>query len=229
MPPSQRPNAGHRPDPLLHFHGPAPGLFSYLEIEMSEHTTPIIANEPKAESDRLVIYGLDEAGRAHASQFAIDERDLVERAAAAMAMRVVSFQAGGHEALLQKVPKGKLFGSGKAFVPFTKQQVHDDLCDLARKLGQYREEVPPRPLLPATKPKEKPSYHSPVSWTDIKVGSLVLASEGLSKSDGWFEAAVVERKADNLFMVRWRDWPDEPTFARQRDHLALLPATSPQE
>lgn len=195
---------------------------------MSEHTTQV--REASAEhAAQLIIYGLDEAGRSHASRFATADAELVERAAAAMAMRVVKLDMSSHGEVITRVPQGKLFGSGKAFVPFIKAPLHAELVALAKRLGQYREELPPRPLLPATKPKEKPSYHSPASWTDIQVGSLVLASEGLSKSDGWFEAAVVERKADNLFLVRWRDWPDEPTFARQRDHLALLPATSPQE
>jgi len=67
----------------------------------------------------------------------------------------------------------------------------------------------------------------PGSWDAIKPGSLVLATEG--HAEGWFETLVVATRADDRFLLRWRDWPELPEFTRRRDELALLhPATDPQ-
>jgi len=67
----------------------------------------------------------------------------------------------------------------------------------------------------------------PGSWDTIKSGSLVLATEG--HAEGWFESLVVATRADDRFLLRWRDWPELPEFTRRRDELALLhPATDPQ-
>jgi hypothetical protein len=46
-----------------------------------------------------------------------------------------------------------------------------------------------------------------------------LASSG--PEDGWWESVVLEAKAD-LFTLKWRDWPDLPSFVRRRWQLALL-------
>ena len=47
----------------------------------------------------------------------------------------------------------------------------------------------------------------------------MLAADG--ESPGWFEAIVVEAKAD-LFGLRWLTWPDLPVFVRRGEHLSLL-------
>jgi hypothetical protein len=38
--------------------------------------------------------------------------------------------------------------------------------------------------------------------------------------DGWWEATVTEVDND-ILVLRWRDWPDEPAFSRPRSELAL--------
>ncbi|MCJ2086411.1 hypothetical protein MKK88_10460 [Methylobacterium sp. E-005] len=50
----------------------------------------------------------------------------------------------------------------------------------------------------------------PGSWDAIKPGSLVLATEG--HAEGWFESLVVATRADDRFLLRWRDWPELPEF-----------------
>lgn len=208
---------------------PPPGPFSCLEIVMTEHNAPTTDSPAEASTERLIIYGIDEGGRAHASQFPAEVSALVERAAAAMAMRTVRVDAAAHAVLLKRLPQGKLFGSGKAFVPFVKAATHQQLVKLAQDLGQYQDALPPRPLLPAKKDKSEAPPHMPRSWAEITVGSLVLASEGSSKTDGWFEALVVEQKSDDLFSMRWRDWPKEDSFIRRREHVALLPLVGGEE
>jgi hypothetical protein len=67
--------------------------------------------------------------------------------------------------------------------------------------------------------------HSPRSWDNLRTGSLVLVSED---EQSWWAAVVVETKPDDLFVVRWRDWPQEPVLVRRREHLGLLHPDHPQ-
>jgi hypothetical protein len=57
------------------------------------------------------------------------------------------------------------------------------------------------------------------SSDEIASGNLVLAHE--SPADGWWEAIVIDRKAD-VFTLRYRDYPDLPKFVRHRSAIALM-------
>ena len=58
------------------------------------------------------------------------------------------------------------------------------------------------------------------TWNDIGVGSIVLATEG--PQEGWFESVVL-RAENDVFILRWRDWPRLPVFARRTWQIGLLP------
>jgi hypothetical protein len=58
------------------------------------------------------------------------------------------------------------------------------------------------------------------TWNDIGVGSIVLATEG--PQEGWFESVVL-RAENDVFILRWRDWPRLPTFTRRTWQIGLLP------
>jgi hypothetical protein len=57
------------------------------------------------------------------------------------------------------------------------------------------------------------------SSDEIASGQLVIAHE--SADDGWWEAIVIDRKADK-FTLRFRDFPDQPKLVRHRSAIALL-------
>jgi hypothetical protein len=57
------------------------------------------------------------------------------------------------------------------------------------------------------------------SSDEIASGHLVIAHE--SAKDGWWEAIVIDRKADT-FTLRFRDFPDQPKLVRHRSAIALL-------
>ncbi len=63
----------------------------------------------------------------------------------------------------------------------------------------------------------------PAGWHDIQVGAIVLASAPPRHTE-WFECLVIAAEGDE-FTVQFCDWPDEPTFTRTRDQLALLNPT----
>ena len=77
--------------------------------------------------------------------------------------------------------------------------------------------TPAKAVPAAAAPAGNPTI--PKSWSEIRVGSLVIAHEGLD--DGWWEAVVTEVHADVL-TLRWRDYPRMAAITRNRKEVALL-------
>lgn len=182
---------------------------------------------PQADSlptPSLVVFGIDDKGKPHASAFKAEDAELAEKAAGLMSMHVLRLIEPEHLALAVKLPVGRIFASGKGFVPFVGRPLYEALCAAA---GITPAEQPAR--VPAAKGSsarkgtpEPDTFDLPTTPDAIAQNSLVLACEG--PAIGWFESVVVEVKPDDLFVMQWRDWPDMPRFARRRDQLALLPA-----
>jgi hypothetical protein len=66
----------------------------------------------------------------------------------------------------------------------------------------------------------KPDQPFPQDWNEIGVDHLVLAKQD-GPWGGWWEAIPIEDNGDHL-SLRWRDYPNLPTFVRRRFSLALL-------
>lgn len=79
----------------------------------------------------LVLFGTDSLGKPHASWFAAEDQDAAVKAAAMMGFSVLTVVADAHKELARKLPRGRLFEGGKAFVPFIKVVLHDKLTKLA--------------------------------------------------------------------------------------------------
>jgi hypothetical protein len=63
------------------------------------------------------------------------------------------------------------------------------------------------------------SPNLPRTWHEIGVGDLVVAQE--DPEDGWYEAIVVE-VVNDMFTLRWRDYPRLRRITRHRLRLGLL-------
>ena len=191
----------------------------------SETATP----KPSSAAPALVVFGRDEAGKAHAAWFDQSEAALAEKAADLMGLRVLRVRADEHRALAAQLPHGRVFASGRAFMPFTKASLFMALQTAAQAAADAKPvklvasaDDGSEAKLPITEPKptaSSPNGKAPVGWADLGVGSLVLACEG--PREGWWEAVVLEEEAD-LFTLRWRDWPTLPRFVRRRWQLAIL-------
>ena len=191
----------------------------------SETATP----KPSPAAPAIIVFGRDEAGKAHAAWFDQSEAALAEKAADLMGMRVLRVRTDEHRALAAKVPKGRVFASGRAFVPFVKASLFMALQTAAQAVSDAISvklvasvDDGSEAKLPAAEPKPTagPSNgKAPCGWADIDVNSLVLALEG--PGQGWWEAVVTEAKND-LFTLRWRDYAHLPHIVRRRWQLALL-------
>ena len=190
----------------------------------------------------LAVFGRDESGKPHASRFEAGDAALAERAAGLMGMQVLRLETGEHQELGAKLPAGRVFGSGKAFVPFVKGALFDQL---AAAPGTFTPARPPEAEVPVPAPRKAQGGHSEQKATDaapsgeraatgpaappadtdaIAVGHRVLAAEE-NAPEVWYLATVTALKGEKLLQLMWAsaEWAGESPFVRHRDHLALLP------
>lgn len=179
------------------------------------------------ETPAAFILGRDDTNKPHAAWFTAEQVEPAKNAAALMGMHIV--MVGDDPAftnVIAGLPRGKLFASGKAFCPFVAAATFEKLLPLAPSAGEPKklrvvanaaagEDMSKPPATPV-----KGAIDLPKDWTAIKVGSVVLASE--SKEEGWFEAKVTEAKPNDVFLLRWVDYPDYEPFVRHRERLALM-------
>lgn len=176
------------------------------------------------EQAAMIVFGKD-GKKARASWFPASETKQAKKAAELMGMNAIKIANDDVRQLAIKMPKGRLFDSGKAFVPFVQMAVCDQL------VGQLPagQSLKVRTMASSgNKPEGGSSAvdasiptarHRPKDWSDIKVGSLVLASEG--DNEGWWECAVTGIK-EGEYALRWLHYPEEPPFTRMREQLGLL-------
>ncbi len=155
---------------------------------------------------------------------------MATKAADTLGFRALVLCDDSQRAAAAELPQGRVFGSGRAFIPFVAKEVYERLQAL---IGGPAGSTPASIRLTAQSPDKPadgeegcrggsgpadPRY--PHSWAGIAIGSLVLITEG--EEDGWYEAVVVASKPGGEFTLQWRDWPDLPLLVRRRDEMALL-------
>ncbi len=140
----------------------------------------------------LVVFGTDEAGKPHASSFPSAEKARATKAATLMGMRTLTVETEEHRALASGLPQGRLFESGRAFVPFVRRAVYDRLCVLAGPATELPQSQPVAAMPANATGRSKTKSSAPVlprNWANVGVGSMVLICEKIM--DGWFEAEVI--------------------------------------
>jgi hypothetical protein len=166
----------------------------------------------------LIVLGRDEAGKPRAARFPTGHDGLVAKAAKAMNLAVCKADGEVLAELAKKLPPGRLYSTGRGFVPSVGQSLYGKLVEQLKLAGQP---VPNE----ADQPNGKQSAAAqaapglPTSWDDVAVGHLVIAQE--AKWDGWWEAIVLARDGDML-TLKWRDYPWQPNVQRHAGSVALL-------
>lgn len=179
---------------------------------------------PAAELPALVMLGLDDWGKPHASWFGLADAAGVERAASLMNFGVIRVDTDDLAKTAASLPPGKLFESGKAFVPFVKRETYELLA--AHLDDEFLTAMSTRVAAAANEQsyaeasKGEAAAHLPEDWSKLAVGDRVLASDG--PGDGWYEADVREVLPDGKFRLQWRDWPEISPFSRAVTDIALL-------
>lgn len=173
------------------------------------------------QSAKVIVFARD-GKKARGSWFPSDNKAQAHAAAEAMGMNVLDVANDDVRQLATRLPKGRIFESGKAFVPFIQGSV---LEALAAHLPDGQELKAMSAGAGAggggqgstSTPVEV--RHHPKGWDDITVGSLVLACE--EEKEGWFEC-VVQAFEDGQLRLRWLDYPAYEAFHRPPNRVALL-------
>jgi hypothetical protein len=193
--------------------------------------TALAAVSPREDSSMaekvpiLVVIGLDIDGKPHASRFADGDARLVQRAAELMGFHVIQLtpdQAELH-ALAEGLPLGKIFASGRAFVPFVARAAFDKLATLVDggvTIEQRAASGAP-PVYPLADMFTTDAINTADAlWSKVEVGTVVLAAQPDVYGPGWWEAVVVSVDGDDLGL-RWMAETALPPFRASRRQVAL--------
>jgi hypothetical protein len=185
-------------------------------------------------STQLFVYGLDEAGKPKGARFPASETEKV--LPVATAMKLQSSQACSEEVanLGMKLPVGRIYARGKAFIPNIKRDLYDKLLAAigSSQVGRDHPQVEGTVASSATPgdsvahaPTEAGAILPPLAsglpqnWESIAAGNMILAHE--SPGEGWWEAIVISRD-DAILTLRYRDYPKAPKFERHVSTVALI-------
>jgi hypothetical protein len=87
-----------------------------------------VAKAETRDPPAVVVFGLDEKGKPHASAFDASNAKLAQKAAGLMGMHVMRPKTADQRALAAKLPRGRIFASGRGFVPFVRAGLYEALA-----------------------------------------------------------------------------------------------------
>ena len=171
------------------------------------------SNARPATTPPLIVLGFDEQQKPRGARFDHDKPDLVTKAAELIGLKVYDTSNPDVAAIAKKLPVGRLYANGRGVVPNIRQDLYSHLVvALAGK--------PEAALSPDDAKDSLPAARGlPRTWDEVAPGHLVVAHESIE--DGWWEAIVIDRK-DDVFTLRYRDFPKLPKFVRHRSSIALI-------
>jgi hypothetical protein len=178
-------------------------------------------------NSRLFVFGLDENGKPRGARFNEIKDDVVTAALDMKCWVVVDpLTPAEFVPLGMKLPVGRLYASGRAFIPPIRRDLYDKLfATKGKDAGFLQTEKIEGAASSGDASSPKVACVSPMtsglprSWDSVGVGHMVLIHE--SPADGWWEAVVVQRE-DEVLTLRFRDYPKQPTFVRHISTIALV-------
>ncbi len=177
----------------------------------------------------MFVFGKDEAGQVRGARF-LETKPDIEAAAKDLGLRIVKNPVGPFAELAMKLPLGRMYASGKAFIPSIRADLYAKLLSAeksshqaadAAEAGVALESLDNLEGIPDKEPYPSlPTYPAlPEDWQNIDVDHLVLLHGGAAV--GWWEAIVVQRQ-QNILTLRLRDYPQQGIFLRHRFAVALI-------
>jgi hypothetical protein len=94
---------------------------------MTKTTTKATAATKESPSAPLIVLGYDENHKPRAARFPAKDAELVAKAARLMDLRVYEAASEDLAALAKKLPDGRLYGNGRAFVPNVRQSLYSQI------------------------------------------------------------------------------------------------------
>ena len=173
----------------------------------------------------IVVLCFDIDNKPHASRFEERDAPFVVRAAELMGMHVIRVAPDNEElhGIAAALPLGKIYATGRAFVPFVSRGRFDKLGALVeggvtieQRSESGAESVYPRADMYTTDTINT----ADTLWSKIEVGTVVLAEQPDVYGPGWWEGIVVGIEGDDL-KLRWMAEPCELPITVSRRAVAL--------
>lgn len=168
----------------------------------------------------IVVFGLDGKRRPRAGVFAANDAEAAAERGRAHNLVVRPVSTDALVEAVQGLSPGDLTAEETKFIPSVARPVYDKLLAAS---GILRKDQDPPSTPYASRLSAPPVL--PAGFSEIAVGSTVLAKDDLG-SDGWYEALILEEQAADQFAVMFRGYPDEGVLTRRRDQLGLIPLNS---
>jgi hypothetical protein len=120
---------------------------------MTKTTTKATAATKESPSAPLIVLGYDENHKPRAARFPAKDAELVAKAARLMDLRVYEAASEDLAALAKKLPEGRLYGNGRAFVPNVRQSLYSQIIvalavEPQAAVGKDQDELPVAAGLP---------------------------------------------------------------------------------
>jgi hypothetical protein len=152
----------------------------------------------------VIVFGLDQAGKPKAGRFAERHAAVARKAAKSLGLSVCPSSKPGFAGLASKIPAGRVHAQGKAFIPYIKRELFDQV-----QAASSTTTALPSKSKAGSSVSGMPDARTPKNWDDIAEGHLVLYQE--APKDGWWESIVIARDGETL-TLRYRDFPKLPSF-----------------
>ena len=166
----------------------------------------------EAKVDQLFVLGRNENGKPRGARFPEVKDDIVH-AAMLMNCSVIHPASASFAGLAMKLPKGRIYSSGRAFIP----NIRSDLFEKLTTILANSEDTSSVHTLGQV--EVSPGVPLPKNWDEVEIGSMVLIHE--NPEDGWWEAIVLERR-DDVLRLQLRDYPKLPIYERHISAVALV-------
>jgi hypothetical protein len=167
--------------------------------------------------DQFFVFGIDNTGKPCGARFA-EFNDRALKFALEIGMIGVHPASPAFTELAMKLPAGRLYASGKAFIPNIRRDVVKELNAILSSAADTSQQHRP----PSTNGQPQTIASGlPRSWDSIEVGQVVLAEED-AVNEGYWACIVVKREAD-ILTLRLRDFPKQKQqYVRNVAQVALI-------
>lgn len=170
----------------------------------------------------FIVFGLADDGKPRGAKFEATEASAIEQVVSSLGLHMHEIVDGDLKVVADKLPAGRVYARGKAFIPNIKRDLLDKLhaavgANFAPSAVVSEDKQSVAQPSKATTVLLKSGL--PVSFGEIAAGHLVLVQESLE--EGWWEAICIDRVQDML-TLRYRDYPKVPTFKEHVSRVAIV-------
>jgi len=192
-------------------------------------TKKTVSNSKDQKRGPYLVYGLDKEGKPRGARYLTIRDDFVSTAMdMGLQVLVVPDELAS---IVAKLPLGRIYASGKAFIPVIRRPLYDKLKEAHDKLEAVHKVESEKAQAESSRRinqliaqgdvslGKKATGNPPSDWIAIVAGDMVVAM--VSPDEGWWCCIIVERNGD-LLKLRYRDFPKRPEFVRHISTIARV-------